>query len=112
MANDDRQDGRRRGLEGKGFDAGTGYGGAGNASAFSRESSYGGQGENRTDRPGAAPEGAEIPRGTDEQAADTSDRDDSADRSAGRSRDRGRDADQGGADLDGPLGGERREPGR
>ncbi len=40
---DERQNEPRRGLEGKGFDAGTGYGGAGNASLYSGESSYGGQ---------------------------------------------------------------------
>lgn len=34
---------RRQGLEGKGFDAGTGYGGAGNEALYSGESSYGGQ---------------------------------------------------------------------
>ena len=33
----------RRGLTGRGFDAGTGYGGGGNTSAYSGESSYGGQ---------------------------------------------------------------------
>ena len=36
-------DERRRGLSDRGFDAGTGYGGAGNTSAYSGESSYGGQ---------------------------------------------------------------------
>jgi hypothetical protein len=39
----DEQDQRRRGLDGRGFDAGTGYGGGGNASAYSGKSSYGGQ---------------------------------------------------------------------
>jgi hypothetical protein len=33
----------RRGLPGKGFDAGTGYGGAGMSGAYSGKSSYGGQ---------------------------------------------------------------------
>lgn len=33
----------RRGIPGKGFDAGTGYGGAGGDSAYSGRSSYGGQ---------------------------------------------------------------------
>ena len=33
----------RRGIPGKGFDAGTGYGGAGGDSAYDGESSYGGQ---------------------------------------------------------------------
>jgi len=40
---EDPLQGRRPGLEGKGFDAGTGYGGAGNSSQYSGESSYGGQ---------------------------------------------------------------------
>jgi len=35
--------GGRQGLPGKGFDAGTGYGGAGADSAYHGESSYGGQ---------------------------------------------------------------------
>src|SRR5215207_6858264 len=39
----DEQSEPRRGLEGRGFDAGTGYGGGGNTSAYSGESSYGGQ---------------------------------------------------------------------
>jgi hypothetical protein len=39
----DEQSQPRRGLEGRGFDAGTGYGGGGNTSAYSGESSYGGQ---------------------------------------------------------------------
>lgn len=40
---DERQNTPRRGLEGKGYDAGTGYGGAGSDSLYSGESSYGGQ---------------------------------------------------------------------
>jgi hypothetical protein len=43
---------------------------------------------------GKATEGTEIPRGTDEHS------------------DGGRERDPEGADLDGPLGGERRNPGR
>ncbi len=58
--------GRRQGLEGRGFDAGTGYGGGGNASAYRKESSYGGQ---------AGSGGAQIPRGTDEHADPTGMRD-------------------------------------
>ena len=42
-AADERQNQPRRGLEGKGFDAGTGYGGAGNDSLYNGESAYGGQ---------------------------------------------------------------------
>ena len=50
---------RRQGLEGRGFDAGTGYGGGGNASAYRQGSGMGGQ---------SASGGAQIPRGTDEQS--------------------------------------------
>lgn len=39
----DRAPGARRGIPGKGFDAGTGYGGAGGDSAYDGESTYGGQ---------------------------------------------------------------------
>ena len=39
----DEQRTPRTGIPGKGFDAGTGYGGAGNSSLYSGESSYGGQ---------------------------------------------------------------------
>ena len=55
---------RRQGLEGKGFDAGTGYGGGGNASAYRRPSGYGGQS-------GAG--GAHIPHGTDEGSEEPDD---------------------------------------
>lgn len=51
---------RRRGLEGKGFDAGTGYGGGGSASAYRRPGGYGGE----AGAGGAG--GAHIPHGTDE----------------------------------------------
>jgi len=92
----DRQEGRRQGLEGKGFDAGTGYGGAGSDSAYSRESSYGGQSS-------SAGSGASIPRGTDEHS----------DEDVGQRASEGsEDASSRQDDLDGPLGGERREPGR
>lgn len=40
---DPRQDVPRTGIPGKGFDAGTGYGGGGNDSLYSAGSSYGGQ---------------------------------------------------------------------
>ncbi len=42
-AADPRQNVPRTGIPGKGFDAGTGYGGGGNESLYSAESSYGGQ---------------------------------------------------------------------
>ncbi|GJG85280.1 hypothetical protein tb265_04610 [Gemmatimonadetes bacterium T265] len=42
-AADPRQNVPRTGIPGKGFDAGTGYGGGGNDSMYSAESSYGGQ---------------------------------------------------------------------
>lgn len=42
-AADPRQNEPRKGIPGKGFDAGTGYGGGGNASLYNAESSYGGQ---------------------------------------------------------------------
>lgn len=42
-AADPRQNEPRMGIPGKGFDAGTGYGGGGNDSMYSAESSYGGQ---------------------------------------------------------------------
>ena len=42
-AADERQNEPRQGLEGKGFDAGTGYGGAGNDALYNGESAYGGQ---------------------------------------------------------------------
>ena len=42
-AADPRQNEPRQGLQGKGFDAGTGYGGAGNDALYSGESAYGGQ---------------------------------------------------------------------
>ena len=42
-AADPRQNEPRHGIPGKGFDAGTGYGGGGNESLYSAESSYGGQ---------------------------------------------------------------------
>lgn len=42
-AADPRQNEPRQGIPGKGFDAGTGYGGGGNDSMYSAESSYGGQ---------------------------------------------------------------------
>ncbi|HEY0780769.1 MAG TPA: hypothetical protein VGD56_22620 [Gemmatirosa sp.] len=42
-AADERQNEPRQGIPGKGFDAGTGYGGGGNDSLYNAESSYGGQ---------------------------------------------------------------------
>lgn len=42
-AADERQNEPRQGIPGKGFDAGTGYGGGGNDSLYDAESSYGGQ---------------------------------------------------------------------
>ncbi|MDF1501458.1 hypothetical protein [Roseisolibacter sp. H3M3-2] len=65
----DDQGGRRRGLDGRGFDAGTGYGGGGNDSAYSRKSSYGGQaGSGGTSGGEGAEGGRSIPRGTDEHS--------------------------------------------
>ena len=93
MAEKDRNDDRRRGLDDKGFDPGTGYGGAGSDSAYSRESGYGGQSS-------SAGSGASIPRGTDEHADESSSGEEGAER------------DQAGLDRDAPLGGERRDPGR
>ena len=82
----ERQSGRRGEIiPGKGFDAGTGYGGAGNDSAYDGEHNY-----------GAGDEAGSSQRGADE------------------SRERGSafDAGEGGFDGDSPLGGTRREPGR
>jgi hypothetical protein len=80
---------RRQGLEGKGFDAGGGYGGGGNDSLYSAESGYGGQAGGResstrgayagdaygrqgddASTTGGSERGADLPRGTDEQADD------------------------------------------
>ena len=82
----DRESGRGgEVIPGKGFDAGTGYGGAGNDNAYDREQSY----------------GAGESAGTAERGSDDT-------------RDQGSafDAGEGGFDADSPLGGERREPGR
>ena len=81
-----RQAGRRGEIiPGQGFDPGTGYGGAGNDSAYDGEHNYGAGDDAGSSRPGG-----------DE------------------SRDRGSafDAREGDFDADSPLGGERREPGR
>jgi hypothetical protein len=94
----DAQDGRRRGLEGKGFDAGTGNGGAGSDSAYARESSYGGQSS-------TAGSGASIPRGTDEHSDD-----DAGQRAGERTQDD--DVAPRQVDPEGQLGASRREPGR
>jgi hypothetical protein len=59
--------GGRRGLEGKGFDAGTGYGGGGNDSAYDGESSFGGQAGSGQGMSGSGG-GRSIPRGTDEHS--------------------------------------------
>ncbi len=80
---------RREGLEGKGFDAGSGYGGGGSASLYSSESSFGGQAGGRDSSlrgaysgddygrkgdddqsSGGMRDSAEIQRGSDEQAMD------------------------------------------
>ena len=56
-AADERQNEPRRGLEGKGFDAGTGYGGAGNSSLYNGESGYGGQSAEANNSRGGAYQG-------------------------------------------------------
>ncbi|GLC27956.1 hypothetical protein [Roseisolibacter agri] len=93
--------GRRQGLEGRGFDAGTGYGGGGNASAYRAGSSYGGQGGSG---------GAQIPRGTDEHSDNRS-----GEQAGQRDRDgrsaRGRD-DADALDLDAASDVRRRDPSR
>lgn len=116
-AADPRQTEPRRGLEGKGYDAGGGYGGAGNDSLYSAESSYGGQsgvggnsqrGAYAGDKYGrqddsadeqpdgsASQPGAHIPRGSDEHSGAPK-----------------RDGDPSSSDVDAPLDAERREPGQ
>jgi hypothetical protein len=88
-----REAGLRRGeiIPGKGFDAGTGYGGAGSDSAYRGESSYGGQSGSGGDTLGGAYQGdrygrSDVPNDEAESATEF--------------------------DPDAPLGGERREPGR
>ena len=89
---------RRQGLEGKGFDAGGGYGGGGNDSLYNAEAGYGGQAGGRESSMrgayagddfgrkgdddasaggsgqgnGGASRDADLPRGTDEQGGDAS----------------------------------------
>jgi len=90
--NDDDQTDRqrqaaRRGeiIPGKGFDAGTGYGGAGNDNAYESEHNY-----------GAGDDAGSAQRDSDES----------------RRQGSAFDAKEGDFDADSPLGGERREPGR
>jgi hypothetical protein len=61
-AADERQHEPRRGLEGKGFDAGTGYGGAGNDALYNGESAYGGQSAEANSAFGGAYQGEEYGR--------------------------------------------------
>jgi hypothetical protein len=124
-----RQAGRRGEIiPGKGFDAGTGYGGAGNDSAYDAESSYGGQsgvggdtlrgayagesyGRQGDDDP--APGSLDAGEGAGE-GADDAERHGAGSAERDPTRDRGSafDGREGGFDRDTPLGGERREPGR
>jgi hypothetical protein len=69
-AADERQNQPRRGLEGKGFDAGTGYGGAGNSALYNGESAYGGQSAQANNSLGGAYRGEGYGRpGDDDPAA-------------------------------------------
>ena len=68
-AADARQNEPRRGLEGKGFDAGTGYGGAGNDSLYNSESAYGGQSAQANSSLGGAYQGEGYGRPGDDQDA-------------------------------------------
>jgi hypothetical protein len=67
---DERQRRPRKGLEGKGFDAGGGYGGAGNASLYDSESSWGGQAGDGGSRMRRAYDGGHYGRAKDETAPD------------------------------------------
>ena len=71
-------EGRRRGLEGGGFDSGQGYGGAGNSSAYSGESSYGGQAGDGGATMRGAYDGGRYGRSgeTDSDRGDAADQDD------------------------------------
>ena len=66
---DERQNEPRRGLEGKGFDAGTGYGGAGNDSLYNGESAYGGQSAQANNSLGGAYRGEGYGRPGDDDPA-------------------------------------------
>lgn len=67
-AADERQTQPRTGIPGKGFDAGTGYGGAGNDALYSGESAYGGQSAQANSALGGAYQGEGYGRpGDDEQ---------------------------------------------
>jgi hypothetical protein len=112
MADDERMDdatkrqreaGARRGerIPGKGFDPGTGYGGAGNDNAYDAENSYGGQSGVGGDQMRGAYAGEPYGRPGDREAPP-----DSLDADTGAEDD---DVD---FDPTAPLGGERREPGR
>jgi len=68
-AADERQTEPRQGLEGKGFDAGTGYGGAGNSALYNGESGYGGQSAQTSNSLGGAYQGAGYGRPGDDDAA-------------------------------------------
>ena len=68
-AADGRQNEPRRGLEGKGFDAGTGYGGAGNDALYNGESGYGGQSAQANNSLGGAYQGEGYGRPGDDDAA-------------------------------------------
>ena len=67
-AADERQNEPRRGLEGKGFDAGTGYGGAGNDVLYNSESAYGGQSAQANNSLGGAYKGEGYGRPGDDDA--------------------------------------------
>lgn len=69
-AADPRQSQPRTGIPGKGFDAGTGYGGAGNDALYNGESAYGGQSAQANSSLGGAYRGEGYGRpGDDEEGA-------------------------------------------
>ena len=68
-AADPRQSEPRTGIPGKGFDAGTGYGGAGNDALYSGESAYGGQSAQANSSLGGAYRGEGYGRPGDDKDA-------------------------------------------
>ena len=116
MANDERRNnddaterqrdaGARRGeiIPGKGFDAGTGYGGAGADSAYRGESSYGGPSGVGGDTLSGAYESKPFGRGGSDDESDPNES------GAARETDANDDGSAG-FDPTWPLGGERRDP--
>ena len=65
---DERQTQPRTGIPGKGFDAGTGYGGAGNDALYNGESAYGGQSAQANNSLGGAYQGEGYGRPGDDDA--------------------------------------------